>query len=79
MSAAASAYKAIPTTRRETLNLARNVTASSLYGLTFSEAARRLVAARAFGVSEAAALRMNGCEWWQAACEWWQAAKEIVK
>lgn len=66
---AASAYKAIPTTRRETLNLARNVTASSLYGLTFGEAVRRLAAGRAFGVSEAAALRMGGRAWWQTAKE----------
>lgn len=64
-----SAYKAIPTTRRETLSLARNIAASGLYALTFGEAVRRIVTARAFGVSEAASLRMNGREWWQVAKE----------
>lgn len=62
-------YRTIPTTRRETLNLARNVAASGLYGLTFGEAVRRIVAARAVGVGEPAALGMNGYDWWQAARE----------
>ena len=49
--------------------LARVAAASGLYGITRAEAMRRLVAARALGVGDAAALRLDGNRWWDVAVD----------
>jgi hypothetical protein len=59
----------VPVDWQSMRTLARVAAASGLYGITRAEAMRRLVAARALGVGDATALRLDGNRWWDVAVD----------